>query len=260
VRKIHIRNLCTLFIAPLLVGWLSSCLYSTQHFHTGVLLPAGHSQTTLGASRQTLWHCDHAAADTIASELACNENPNGLQKVSQSSLFKGSINYRLGLKNKWGPFPGAEMEWHLEVPTNPATMEFALNLGLPAAPGYHHKIGAGWGVGAWADKSIFGDYAISRSFGENRAFTDLRVTWLATQIGEVLGQDFSKPFPSNQHLIVQSALGFFYQLPAWRIAPDFIIPQFNITYPTLPSGDQKFKASDIPLFQWDGNLGFGWVF
>ena len=237
---------------------LSGCLYSTHHFHTGLLLPAGKSQTTLGGGLQPLWRCSGSPADTSARH-ACNENDSGTERVRRSEVFKGSVDYRLGVRDKWGPFPGVEMEWHMEVPTNPATMEFALNLALPARS-FHHKIGAGWGIGAWADNSVFMEYAASRRQGAFTGFGNFRTTWLATQIGDVMGEDFAKPFPSNQHLVFQTGLGLFYFLPDWLLVPDFIVPYVSLTLPQVPSGDQKFKAADIPLQQWDANLGLGWAF
>ena len=223
-------------------------------------MPPGKSQATVGLGRQPLWKCSRSEADSLSPKIACNEDETGKEKISKSQILKGSIDYRLGLRDKWGPFPGVEMEWHFEVPTNPASMEFALNLALPAPEKMHHKFGAGWGVGAWADNSFFAEYALSRSVGNNLIFGNGRVTYLATQIVDVLGEDFAKPFPSNQHMVFQSALGFFYRLPPWPVIPDFIIPQVNATLPAVPAGEQRFKATDIPLFQWDASLGLGWGF
>jgi hypothetical protein len=239
--------------------WLSGCLYSTHHFHSGVLLPPGRSQTTLGAGRQPLWRCSRPQPDTLAFKQACNENDSGVERVRKTEVFKGSVDYRLGLRDRWGPFSGAELQWHMEVPTNPASMEFSLNLGLPAAS-FHHKIGAGWGIGAWADNSVFMEYAASKQLGAFMGFGNFRTTWLATQIGDVMGEEFAKPFPSNQHLVFQTGLGLSYFLPDWIIAPDFVVPYVSLTLPQVPSGDQKFKAADIPLEQWDVNLGMGWAF
>jgi hypothetical protein len=254
--KPRLNTLCLLTAGMILSG----CLYSTHHFHTGVLLPAGKSQTNLGAGRQPLWRCSRSPSDTAASELACNEMGSGSEKVSKSEIFKGSLNYRLGVRDNWGPFPGVEMEWNLEVPTNPATMEFALNLALPSGSSFHHKLGAGWGVGAWADNSLFAEYALSKSLGRPVFFGNLRTTWLATQIGDVLGEDFAKPFPSNQHFVFQTGFGFQFRFPDWKVAPDFIIPQLSVTLPTVPAGEQKFLPDDIPLLQWDASLGIGWAY
>lgn len=255
---------------------LTGCLYSAQHFNTGILMPAGRSQTTLGVGRQPLWTCSGFQADSTDASHACGDSTG--ETTGKSDLFKGSIDYRLGVKDVWGPFPGAELQWHLEAPTNPATMEFSFNLALPTLgggsggvgggkaagegkdPEFRHKLGAGWGMGAWADNSFFLEYAASRNVGLPLFFGNLRATYLATQIGEVLDDDFSQPLPSDQVLVLQAALGVYFRLPAWFLAPDFVIPQFNVTLPQVPSGERMFRRGDIPLAQWDMNFGLGWDF
>jgi hypothetical protein len=245
---------------------LTGCLYSVHHFNTGVLMPAGRSQGTLGVGRQPQWRCVHYHTDSTVAQHACNENDSGVELARKSDIFKGSFNYRLGVKDQWGPFPGAEMEWHVEAPTGPVTMEFAMNLAMPTgnpaptAASFHHSLGAGWGIGAWADNSFFMEYAASKSAGRPLFFGNLRGTYLATQISDVLGDDFSKPLPSRRLLVFQAGLGVSFRLPDWPVAPDFIIPQLNVTLPQVPAGDQRFKHNDIPWAQWDMNLGFGWGF
>jgi hypothetical protein len=234
---------------------LSGCLYSTQHFHTGVLAPEGHGQATLGLGRQPLWRCS-APADSTAR--ACNEDGSGSERVFRTEAVQASIDYRLGIADKIGPFPGAELEWHLEAPTNPASLEFSVNLGMPAWGSMRHMVGAGWGIGAWSDNSLFLEYAASRRLGIPLFFTNLRATLLATQLPRVLQDDFSRALPSERVLVVQSGFGVRFPLPSWRLAPDFVIPHFNLTYPQLPAGDRVFRGQDIPSLQWDMNLGLGW--
>lgn len=255
----RVRGPLLLAAALLLALPPSGCLYSTHNFATGALQPAGRSQATLGLGRQTLWRCSDP--DTLAGgQRACNADGSGGERVDRSEVPKGSLEYRLGIRDAWGPFPGLEMKWHLEMPTNPATMEFSLSLGLPAPASFRHSLGAGWGIGAWADNTFFLEYAISRKFGIPLLFSNLRATWLATQIGEVLGEDFAKPFPSNQHMVFQGGLGMAVRLGDWPVLPDVVIPYFTLTLPQIPSGDRRFRPADIPTAQWDANLGLGWSF
>ncbi len=221
-------------------------------------MPAGKSQATLGMGRQRLWTCDHYQNESSDANHACTDSSG--ESISHGQIFKGSLDYKLGVKDSWGPFPGAEIEWHLEAPTNPASMEFSLYLAMPAGKTFGHKMGAGWGIGAWADNSFFMEYAASKSMGRPTFFGNVRATYLATQIGQVLGDDFSKPLPSNQILVLQAGFGLSYRLPNWIIIPDFIIPQFNVTLPQVPSGERMFRREDIPLAQWDLNFGFGWSY
>lgn len=243
-----------------LAALLNGCLYSVHHFHTGELMPAGKSQTTLGLGRQPLWRCENVPADSSKMKHVCNEDGTGRERIIKSSVLQGSLDYRLGVKDSWGPFPGLEVQWHLEAPTNPATMEFAMNLALPSGTKYRHKVGGGWGIGAWADNSFFMEYAISRQIGIPLFFLNLRSTYLATQIDEILRDDFSKALPRDQILITQTGFGAFFRLPKIMILPDFLIPQFNLTLPQVPFGNQKFHRKDIELVQWDMNFGFGWTF
>lgn len=254
------HSLPILGIAMLAVTLLSGCLYSTHNFGTGTLLPAGRSQTTVGIGRQPIWRCSEPLSDSAGARQACNENRSGAEEVVKSDMPKGSLDYRLGVRNQWGVFPGVELKWHFEVPTNPATMEFSMNLALPSRPSFKHALGTGWGIGAWADNTFFLEYAVSRKWGVPLFFGNFRTTWLATQIGEVMGEDFAKPFPSNQHLVFQTGLGMVLNLGDWLILPDYIVPHIILTVPQVPSGDRRFIPMDIPLAQWDANLGFGWTF
>lgn len=235
-------------------------MYSTQRFNTGLILPAGKSEATLGAGRQTLWRCADYQSDSATGKRVCNADESGQERVTSLGIFKGGLDYRLGLRDSVGPFPGAELQWHMEVPTNPVSMEFALNLALPASLDWHHALGFGWGVGAWAGNSYSLEYAASRSLGAWLLFGNLRATYLATQIGEVLEGDFSQPLPYHPRWVFQSGGGLRWQWPNWVLAPDYVIPAFNLTWPQIPAGEQKFKRKDIPGVQWDLHLGLGWGF
>jgi len=244
-------------LAMVVLG-LSGCLYSTQHFNNGLLLPAGESRVTLGGGRQVLWRCADYQNDSATGRRPCNQDQTGREKVEQSQIFKGSLDYRLGLKNEWKGFPGFEMQWHLEAPTNPLTMEFALQLGMPGPDVLRHALGAGWGTGAWAGNTFFLEYAVSLAHGRPKPFANFRLSYLATQIGDVLDGDFSKPLPYDPRWVAQGGIGFFYRFPDWTLFPDFIIPNLHLTWPQVPPGGQKFSREDISFLQWDIQLGMGW--
>lgn len=257
------------FLVFISLGALSGCLYSTHNFAAGRILPEGRGEATLGVGQQPVWSCEQIAPDTADLERACNEDGLGAELADRGDMPKGSLGYRLGIHDAWGPFPGLELRWHLEAPTNPATMEFGLNLGLPTGAtaaatadpsGFRHALGAGWGIGAWADKTFYAEYAASRRIGPPLFFGNVRVTYLATQIGEVLGEDFAKPFPSNQHWVFQGTLGAAIPVGRWPLLPDFVIPAFSLTLPQIPAGRREFRPDDIPLMQWDATLGLGWSF
>lgn len=242
------------------------CLYSTQHFNAGMPLPAGQTQATLGIGRLPVWSCSEYQVDSTRPEHVCGEAGYPSERVKKKDAMKGSFDYRLGVRDHLGPFPAVEVEWRVEAPTHPVTMEFAMNLALPSRPTYHHALGAGWGIGAWAGNSFFLEYAVSvplvrwARLGLPLLFANLRATSLSAQIDEVLDDEFSAPLPSSRRLIAQAGAGARFQLPAWPVVPDFLIPQFNVTLPQIPAGEQKFRRQDIPFAQWDLNFGFGWAF
>jgi hypothetical protein len=89
-------------------------------------------------------------------------------------------------------------------------------------------------------------------------FANMRMTLLATQMPRVLKDDFARALPSDQTLVLQSGFGVRFPLPALPFAPDFLVPQFNLSYPQLPAGDRDFRRADIPSLQWNMNLGLGW--
>ncbi len=238
----------------------NGCLYSTHHFNTGETLKAGRSKVTIGAGRQPLWDC---LDKTPRSSILCNgANGNPPEPVSVSQTFKGSVNYKLGLKDNWGPFPKTELQWHFEAPTNPITMEFGLVLGLPDfnQQKFSHNLHTGWGMGIWSDNSFFLEYALSRSVYSHRLFINLRETWLATQINDVLNENFDKELTQNKQFISQIGIGLQLKLPDWFLMPHFISPQLNFTFPQVTTGDFEFLDADIDDYLANLNIATSWVF
>lgn len=180
-----------------------------------------------------------------------------------SSTFKGSLGYRLGVHGPFGPFAGAEIGLHLEGPTNPASAEFDLKAGLPLPKGlpFHHSLSAGLGIGAWADNSYFGEYALSRAFGANDLFVNYRATYLASQLSDLDGSESRRHFKSRRRLIHQASLGFAWNLPDIPVLPDFIVPLVVLTYPLAPVGTGT-PPPDYLLDDhvWDFSVGMGWNF
>jgi hypothetical protein len=212
---------------------LNSCLYTTHHFNTGEILRPGKTRATFGM---------------------------GSHRFSGREMLKLSLNYRLGITPKWGPFPGADMGWHLEMPTNPGTMEFDLRLAMPAPnqDWFHHSLSTGWGIGMWADNTFFAEYAASIRYRWISVFTNLRATYLATQFFKVFQSDMDHPLTHQQQWVGQAGLGFKAGLPRLFLLPDFIIPQVILTYPKVPAGNSEESVEHAP--QWNINVGTGWRF
>lgn len=264
----------------------TGCLYTTHHFNTGRLLEAGTSSLTLGGglSRSLAYGCpdspsgnggSYEATDSVGVHCMqdhSSRDPSG-NFVGRSDsvphvhpwnwMPKGSLGYRLGVYGPFGPFAGAEIGLHLEAPTNPASAEFDMKIGLPLPKGipFHHSLTGGLGIGAWADNSYFGEYALSRAFGSNDLFVNYRATYLASQIVDIMGSESRRHFQSRRRMIHQASLGFFWTLPALPVLPDFLVPLVVLTYPLAPVGSGT-PPPDYLLddHAWDISVGMGWTF
>jgi hypothetical protein len=260
---------------------LAGCLYTTQHFNNGRLLEPGRTSLTLGAGRShTLdYGCpelegsyvykarDSAGIHCLKFPISFGGEPGSPDTVAPvqgwNGLFKGSLDYRLGVHGPFGPFTAAEIGIHLEAPTNPASAEFDLKAGLPVPAGrpYHHALSAGIGIGAWADNSYFCEYALSRAFAAGDLFVNYRGTYLATQIADLRGSEDRRRFNSRRRFIHQASLGFSWNLPSLSVMPDFLVPLVTLTYPIAPAGTER-PPPDYVLDEhvWDFGLGMGWSF
>lgn len=258
--------------------FLSGCLYTTHHFNSGRLLEAGRTSLALGAgrSRTVDYGCPdgnwnsfiYESEDSTGSRcLRWRDGyamPDTLSYVhGWNAAWKGSLGYRLGVHGPFGPFAGAEIGLHLEAPTNPATAEFDVKVGLPV-PGnrpYHHSLSAGFGIGAWADNSYFCEYALSRAFGASDLFVNYRATYLATQITYLKGAEDKRRFDSRQRFINQASAGFYWRLPDIPVLPDFAVPLVILTYPLAPTGEDKPPPEYLlDDHVWDFGFGIGWNF
>jgi hypothetical protein len=139
-------------------------------------------------------------------------------------------------------------------------MEFDMRLALPAANSktIHHSLSGGWGIGMWADNTLFAEYAVSGRIRRSALFLNLRATYLATQFFKVFSGNIDQPFIHNRRFIYQAGMGFSWRLPDIPILPDFIVPQLIATWPQIPAG--SLPDDIIWDVQWNANLGTGWRF
>ncbi|MBF0430022.1 MAG: hypothetical protein HQK83_01985 [Fibrobacteria bacterium] len=218
-------------LAPAII--FSSCLYTTHHFNTGKTLSPGKTRVTLGL---------------------------GHQRYNQSDLIKTSLDYRLGIFDKWGPFPGGDIGLHLEVPTNPGTMEFDMKLAMPGGheTWYRHSLSAGWGIGMWADNTLFMEYGASTLLGMHILFANFRASYIATQFFKVFEEDIDSPFTHRQRMVYQSSLGLYFRVYDIFLFPDYVIPQFITSYPEIPAGLETDETIWKPQF--NVNIGMAWRF
>lgn len=244
---------------------LSSCLYTSQHFNTGETLEPGQTQFTMGFGFQKVYSCNSWSEDDICRDLPPDredeyERIYGPYETETAPLL--SIDYRVGARKRWGPFPGAEIGWHIEALTLPITLEFRGTLALPGLDSskYHHSLSLGWGIGFWADNTFFLEYAISRSYAKHRLFAGTRGIFLATLPFEVMENDPVEPFIHNRRLAGQLFSGFLINIPDIVIIPDVIIPQVIFSVPKLAVGEEVFDNDLIGWIDFKWNIGMGWRF
>jgi hypothetical protein len=267
---------------------LTGCLYTTHHFNTGRLLEPGETSLTLGAGpfHSLDYGCPDVPNGVFYEGIDESTDSTGTHCMRYRSVFdsagntvgrtdsvphahawkstlKASLGYRLGVHGPFGPFAGAEIGLHLEGPTNPASAEFDVKVGLPMPQGrpFHHSLSGGVGIGAWADNSYFGEYALSRAFGASDLFVDYRATYLASQLSDLKGSESRLHFGTRRRLIHQASLGFLWALPDVPVLPDFVVPLVVLTYPLAPVGTDT-PPPDYLLddHAWDFSIGMGWTF
>ncbi len=250
---------------------LSGCLYTTHHFNNGRLLEPGETALTLGAGRAHFYsdHCpdyyDRVSVGNGGQDKCVAGFKSPPDTVSPDledvATPKVSLGYRLGIRKQWGPLTGLEMGWAVEMPTNPATLEFDLKAGLPIPKDWKasHSLSAGWGVGMWADNSWFLEYAASRSYGPHALYANYRYTWLASQPQDLDSSFNAWKFVSHKRHVQQAAFGLFLRLPKIVIIPDYVSPEVVATFPLIAPFSQVDNPR-LPEYQVNFNLGFGWNF
>lgn len=165
-------------------------------------------------------------------------------------MISGSLGWRLGVRGAWGPLTGVDMGWKVEAPTGPATLELDTRFGLPLPSGFDdwsHSLSLGWGIGAWADNSWFGEYALSRTFGRYHPFLNTRLTYLATQISDLRVRSKFNHFDSYRRWVGQGVMGGEIVLPDLPVLPNRIAPTLVLTYPSTPFIDQPVHALETGL-------------
>lgn len=189
--------------------------------------------------------------------------------LTDLSLVQVSLDYRLGLRDRWGPLRGVEIGWHLEAPTNPVSASFDMKLGLPRpAPwtAFDHALALGWIIGGYADNGFFGEYALSWSSGPIELFAAQRLHRLATPIPDAfnddddLGESDQPLLRSEPRGIWQGMAGVGLTLPEWILLPDRLAPQVSFTAPSWQPNLGSGRLARRGDFSWQWALGLEWRF
>ncbi|MFC1585131.1 hypothetical protein ACFL5V_06275 [Fibrobacterota bacterium] len=260
---------------------LLGCLYTSHNYQTGRILKEGHSGTTIGYGRQQLvsleCHSNSSSWGQLVREdgdTRCRSinDPSGTPDTSYSepvvnkeSIPEFSYGYGLGIRDRWGPFPGLEMGFLLELPTMPISAEFYFRLGLPDHMWQRtkHSASLGYIIGSWSDNSYYLGYGISREVGRHLAYANFRSTIMATQVADIEPEEVDDAFKfnHNRRFVQQLSLGFMWMIPGIVVFPDFVTPQINFIYPKIPvSFDMESFGYDHDGVYIKWNVGFGWRF
>ena len=201
--------LCRIYRVTLIFATLlcSGCLTATtQHFNSGETLLPGVTHVTLGMASIPVTTCEGKAKRGSDGFVVCPE-----AKLQTGPL--PSYTWSLGVREKWGPFTGVEIGWMAEAL---GTIDFNAKLGLPGFkehPAWHHAIMTGWGLGNWADNTLFLEYAISW-YAKKRLllYTNARGSHVATslkdlELSDLETDDKSNVFKHHQRWLLQNTWG-----------------------------------------------------
>ncbi len=151
-----------------------------------------------------------------------------------------SLGWRLGVREKWGPLTGIDLGWRLETPISAGigtkdgfpTLEFDTRIGLPLPDSFErlrHNVSLGWGIGLWADNSLFAEYALGWGTGRLRPFASTRVTYLASQLADLATSNEQNQFETYRRWIGQIFLGC-----EWTVLKMRLMPTASLAWPGLP--------------------------
>ncbi len=234
---------------------LSGCLATTQNFKTGEVLKAGKYQNVFGVGLpQPYFFCEKEFEN---SNDTCVE-------ISKELILPVGTGFRLGLRDEWGPFMGAELGYYFQVANSGA---FDLTLALPktdSSIGFYHSIALGWQWGFWTDNSWFMEYALSKKWGATKLFANYRGIIQSTSLGDLAFEDTKSEnnnrdiFTHNRSWVNQLTTGIEWDLPEIYIIPDVIHISFFYQNPTRGFNTPLAEQDKLPQSFSTFNLGMKW--
>ena len=241
---------------------LSGCLTATtQHFNSGAILPAGETRSTYGLAWIPVTNCYEPSGRNADGFNVCHD-------YEQENIPLPSYTWSLGVRDQWGPFPGAELGWMVEAL---GTIDFNANLGLPGFenhPKWRHAIMAGWGIGNWADNTLFLEYAISfRPETSWLLYTNFRTSYVATSLNDLELSDQSNSndknvFLSHQRWLFQNTWGVRVGPIKVRILPKYYDLNVHMGAPKImfPGGvpSQALVKNGYPSMYMALGMGLSW--
>jgi hypothetical protein len=229
------------------------------HVEGNVWQDRGYAILEKGPNGETDCNVDwYAGYDTVTrkSVVFSDRFPAELQFLNMPSA---SFGWRLGVRDSWGPMTGVDLGWRLEAVTGPATLEFDARFGLPKPPTrteLRHNVALGWGLGMWADNSLYAEYALGWGDGNWRPFSNMRITYLASQPVDLGDSIDERYFASARRWVGQLFLGCEWFLPKAMLLPGRLMPTVSVAWPSVPFFVDGHGASSSGL-EWRFALGMG---
>ena len=264
-----------LILPSLLV--LQGCLSTWVHMEDGTVLSPGRVDFQLSAGEvPTLSaNCPEGNVQLRSGSPVCltnrgytidpsthsvvDLNDTVPAKVTSTPQSHYAAAWSLGSLGPFGPFKGLEVGLQVEGPTYPISQEFRATVGLPSPDSiWSHSLGAGWGIGMWADDTWFFQYAASWSRGNLRLFGNWRSTLQATRMEFV---SLPSSFHHDRTWDHQATAGCKYRLGDIPVIPDWIgaAATLDLSHTSLPDMNQSELPQRTGLgFSWNATMGWSW--
>lgn len=255
-----------LFSAIALMG----CLASTHHLNNGSTLTPGVWETSNSISMGKVGVCDSYGGLPVENGYhTCKPNPNDTDAydpywrthVSTVTIPSYAYQWRLGVRDAWGPFTGVDMGYAQEFPR---TWEFDMRFGLPSPLAkVDHSVATGWAMGLWPDNTWFVEYAVGKEFNGGTIYANSRFNWLATQMADMTvdeggdeGWESNDIFAHQRRIVMQVNVGTRLDTPNdYWLLPDFWHFNYHIGWPNM-----LMDGSTDPNPGTDTRFIFAWGF
>jgi hypothetical protein len=266
----------TIILLTFLTLFLCSCI-GTQRMNTGRVVPSGHHQISWGIGPDILYDCMlDAATDPATGNVWCESEGNSYlgsnDTIKRYYYPSVSREYRVGLRNKWGPLRGLDAGYYLQFML-PPVLGFDIRAGLPGLDTnyFAHSLSLGWDIGSWADNSWFATYAISFAYQNLVLYSNWRAIWAASRLSEFDPEgnyweeyyneesiDYDKKNRSHSKSWVHHfTTGIEINLGDHFLLPEAIALQVVAAFPYY-STMVRFKKNQVPSVIYLWNLGFKW--
>lgn len=246
------------------------CLFTTQSFNRGKLLPPGVSDVAFGfglcpaVTESRTWQ----AETTYYAGGGISYGYGDKVTYRKEYIRTFALQYRLGVLEKYPFGKGFEVGWMVQAPValykgSVASLELNGRFGLKpvVTPDgvFYHNLSAGWDIGQWVDNSWFLEYAAGFEHGRFTPYAGFRAILAGTDYigreGDPLDFDeeefgLGRFKPSKRSFMARVTAGTAISLGEIPVLPEYIIPEVSLIFPgydSLHSVGPSFSVG----FQWE---------